>query len=99
MMPKHVLYNIARNMPLDMPSLLGCSHPISPIVRSRSGDLLRVIKEAKAAGVTGPKMEDHIQASVLSQIDSQNETKNGSISKLDSTKNRSTVAPLRQNFS
>lgn len=96
MMPKHVLYNIARNMPLDMPSLLGCSHPISPTVRSRSGDLLKVIKEAKAAGATGPKLEDLIQTSVPLQIDKQNETKNGSIAKPDSTMNISTIAPLQK---
>lgn len=55
-MPKQVVFNIARQMPMDTPSLLGCSHPISAFVRPRIGDLLRVIKEAKIAGPTGPEM-------------------------------------------
>ena len=57
-MAKHVLYNIARDIPMDMPSLLGCSHPISPILRVRTGELLGVIKEARLAGMNGPEMKD-----------------------------------------
>lgn len=60
-MPKHVLYNIARSMPMDMPSLLGCSHPISPTLRVRTEELLGVIKEAKLTGVNGPEMKDLIE--------------------------------------
>ena len=60
-MQKHVLYNIARNLPLDIPTLLGCSHPISPILRLRSAELLNVIKNAKTAGATGPEMQELIQ--------------------------------------
>ena len=55
-MPKHVIFNIARQMPMDIPSLLGCSHPISATVRSRTGELLQIVKEAKVAGATGPEM-------------------------------------------
>ena len=51
-MPKHVLYSIAREMPLDMPSLLGCSHPMSNIFQKRKKDLLGVIKNAKMVGAT-----------------------------------------------
>lgn len=57
-MAKHVLYNIARDIPMDMASLLGCSHPISPILRMRTGELLGVIKKAKLAGINGPEMKD-----------------------------------------
>ena len=57
-MPKHVLYDIARRIPMDMPSLLGCSHPISPTLRVRTAELLGVIKEAKLAGANGPEMKD-----------------------------------------
>ena len=59
-MPKHVIFNLAREMPMDMPSLLGCSHPISATVRSRTGELLHLIREAKIAGATGPEMKELI---------------------------------------
>ncbi|KAI9680728.1 MAG: exosome nuclease subunit [Caeruleum heppii] len=60
-MPKHVLFSIARAIPLDMPSLLGVSHPISPLVRARASELLKVIKDAHAAGKGGPEMMDVLQ--------------------------------------
>lgn len=60
-MPKQVVFNIARRIPMDTPSLLGCSHPISASVRPRIGDLLRVIKEAKIAGATGPEMMEFFE--------------------------------------
>ena len=60
-MPKQVLFNIARQIPMDTPSLLGCSHPVSAFVRPRVGDLLRVIKEAKIAGATGPEMMEFLE--------------------------------------
>ena len=34
-MPKHVLYNLAKELPGDMPSLLGSSHPMSNSFRKR----------------------------------------------------------------
>lgn len=69
-MPKHVLFNIARDMPVDMPSLLGVSHPISAALRIRAGDLLGVIRQAKLDGVTGPEMKEfmHLQPSIQSDI-------------------------------
>lgn len=60
-MAKHVLYNIARDLPMDMPSLLGCSQPISPTLRVRTGELLGVIKEARLAGINGPDMKDFME--------------------------------------
>jgi exosome complex exonuclease RRP6 len=59
-MPKHVLYSIARSIPMDMPSLLACSHPISPTVRVRTRELLGVVQQAKLAGAHGPEMKDVI---------------------------------------
>ena len=61
-MPKHVLYSIAREMPVDMPSLLGCSHPMSKIFQKRKKDLLGVIVNAKTVGATGPEMKDLMQS-------------------------------------
>lgn len=60
-MPKHVMFNIATSMPMDMPSLLGVSHPISQPMRSRAGQLLEIIRKAKKAGVNGPEMIDVLQ--------------------------------------
>lgn len=68
--PKHVLFNVARDMPIDMPSLLRVSHPISATLRLRAGDLLGVIRKAKLDGVTGPEMKElmHPQASMQSDV-------------------------------
>ncbi|MCJ1307761.1 exosome nuclease subunit [Agyrium rufum] len=53
---RSALFSIATNVPTDMGSLLGCCHPISPLLRLNSQDLLRVVQEAKAAGSTGLDM-------------------------------------------
>lgn len=57
-MPKHVLYNLAREMPVDMPTLLGCSHPISRSFKNRKSELLTIIKSARILGNTGPDMKE-----------------------------------------
>lgn len=67
--PKHVLFNVAREMPVDMPSLLGVSHPISAIFRLRAGDLLGVIRQAKLDGITGPEMKELMHPQLSTQPD------------------------------
>ena len=57
-MPRHVLYNLAREMPIDMPTLLGCSHPISKSFKTRKLEILAVIKKARMLGHKGPDMKD-----------------------------------------
>jgi len=57
-MSKQVLFNIARVTPMDLPSLLGCSHPMSKFFQKRKDELLRIIKQAKKDGATGPEMND-----------------------------------------
>ena len=59
-MTKNALFNIAREMPLDMPSLLGCSHPMSQIFRRRMKELLGLVKEAKDVGTSGREMKDEL---------------------------------------
>ena len=59
-MSKNALFNIAREMPLDMPSLLGCSHPMSPIFRRRMKELLGLVKEAKEMGTSGREMKEEL---------------------------------------
>jgi hypothetical protein len=50
-MPNHVIFNIARMMPMDMVALLALAHPISHGVKSRSGELMNIIKAAKVNGI------------------------------------------------
>ncbi|KAL3426254.1 Exosome complex exonuclease rrp6 [Phlyctema vagabunda] len=57
-MPNHVLFTLAKLMPMDMIALLGAAHPISYSVKSRAGELLEVIKKAREEGKTGPSMSD-----------------------------------------
>jgi len=61
-MRKDVIFSIARVMPDDMASLIGCSHPMSQLIRTRVGELLGVVKKAKAAGATGPDMQEVMDA-------------------------------------
>ena len=61
-MPKHVIFNIARETPTEMAALLGCSQPMSVFVRSRAQELLDVIKQAKKEGATGPDLMDILRA-------------------------------------
>jgi exosome complex exonuclease RRP6 len=55
-MPNHVVFTLARLMPTDMVSLYGAVHPISPNVKSRTAELLALIKSAKERGKEGPSM-------------------------------------------
>ena len=57
-MPKHVLYNIAREMPVDMPSLVGASHPISRSFKTRKSDILAIIKSARMLSHKEPEMKE-----------------------------------------
>ena len=57
-MPKHVLYNIAREMPVDMPSLLGASHPMSRSFKTRKSDILAIIKRARMLSHKEPEMKE-----------------------------------------
>lgn len=57
-MQKHVLYNLAREMPVDMPTLLGCSHPMSKSFKIRKSEIIAVIKKARILGNKGPDMKE-----------------------------------------
>ena len=52
------LYNLAREMPAEIPQLLGCIPRVSDPVRKRLTVLLSVIAKAKASGANGPEMKD-----------------------------------------
>lgn len=67
-MPNHVIFSIAKLMPMDMIALLGIAHPISYSVKSRSGELLDIIKTAKAEGSQGPSMMDVLRPGSLGAI-------------------------------
>ncbi|KAI9843087.1 MAG: exosome nuclease subunit [Sclerophora amabilis] len=87
-MPKHVIFSIARATPVDLPSLLGVSHPISPIVRIRATELLGVIKRAKDVGAAGPSMVDTLRPRTRNQSD---EAMSNAISKAASATARKDV--------
>jgi exosome complex exonuclease RRP6 len=57
-MPNHVIFTLAKLMPMDMVSLYGAIHPISHNVKSRTAELLALIRSAKEAGKDGPSMMD-----------------------------------------
>ena len=61
-MPKHVLYNLAREMSVDMPTLLGCSHPISKSFKNRKSELLAVIKKARTWGHKDPDIREFMHS-------------------------------------
>lgn len=62
-MSNSVVVNLAKFMPMDMIALLGIIRPISHSVKSRTGELLEIIKSAKANGKDGPKSIDILRKS------------------------------------
>lgn len=50
------LFNIAKQMPKERPSLLNLSSPLSQTLRLRVDELLAVISKAKAEGADGPAL-------------------------------------------
>jgi exosome complex exonuclease RRP6 len=67
-MPQHVIFSMAKLMPMDMVALLGIAHPASHNLKSRAGDLLAVIKSAKARGKSGPSMMDVLRPDSLGAV-------------------------------
>ena len=67
-MPNHVIFTIAKLLPNDMVALLGVAHPISHSVKSRTGELLALIKSAKASGKEGPSMMDVLRPNSVGAI-------------------------------
>jgi exosome complex exonuclease RRP6 len=61
-MPNHVIFSIAKLLPNDMVALLSIAHPISHSVKSRTGELMALIKSAKAKGKDGPSMMDVLRS-------------------------------------
>lgn len=70
-LPKHALFSIAREMPLDKSALLRCSHPISGVFRARAGELLTIIYRAKIAGGSGPVLKETMQGQGSTPIRNQ----------------------------
>jgi len=64
-MPNHVIFSIAKLLPNDMVALLGIAKPVSHSVKSRAGELLNLIREAKSQGKDGPSMMDVLHPSSL----------------------------------
>lgn len=55
---KRALFAIAYGMPTDQAALLKLASPVSPALRKRLTNLLKVIKEAKIAGADGPELHE-----------------------------------------
>ncbi|KAF8582891.1 hypothetical protein K439DRAFT_1634914 [Ramaria rubella] len=51
-LPNHYIFQLAERPPMDLPGLLAIFHPVPPLVRTRSLELLELVKEAvrRAAG-------------------------------------------------
>lgn len=57
-MPKRFLLDIAHKMPMDVQSLVSCTrHTVSKAFQARKQELVKVVKEARAAGAQGPEMK------------------------------------------
>jgi exosome complex exonuclease RRP6 len=67
-MPQHVLFSMTKLMPMDMVALLGIAHPVSHSVKSRAGELLSLIKSAKAQGNGGPSMIDVLRPDSMGAV-------------------------------
>lgn len=57
-MPNHAVFSVARAMPADKPALFNAIQHVSHIIRGKADELVSVITDAKARGVTGPELND-----------------------------------------
>ena len=64
-LPKQALFNIAREMPVDKASLLGCAQPFSKFLLAHANEVLSLIQKAKDAGVGDPPLKELIRARKL----------------------------------
>ncbi|KAL5354145.1 exosome nuclease subunit [Pseudogymnoascus australis] len=71
-MPNHTLLSVAKVMPTDMASLLGTVHPISHNVKARTGELLEIIKAAKANAKDGPSMMEVLKPDSVGAVAAAN---------------------------
>ncbi|KAF8510838.1 ribonuclease H-like domain-containing protein [Gautieria morchelliformis] len=56
-LPNHYIFRLSENPPQDLPALLGIFHPVPPVVRTRSLELLDVIKDAVKHAALQPSIE------------------------------------------
>lgn len=71
-MSQQSLLSVAKLMPMDMVALLRTVHPVSHGVKSRAGELLDIIKVAKARGKTGPSMMDILRPETVGTVAKRN---------------------------
>lgn len=55
-MPNHALFSIARDMPKDKAALFTVVVHVSPTVRIRADEVVKIVQDAKADGLTGPDL-------------------------------------------
>ncbi|KAI9731440.1 MAG: exosome nuclease subunit [Claussenomyces sp. TS43310] len=79
-MSNHIILSLARLMPTNLSALYGAVHPISHNVKSRTTELLEVIKAAKAAGASGPSLMDVLRPDSAVNVARANDSASNSIS-------------------
>jgi exosome complex exonuclease RRP6 len=55
-MPNHALFSIARDMPKDKAALFTVVVHVSPTLRTRAEELVKIVQDAKADGLAGPDL-------------------------------------------
>lgn len=60
-MPNHALFSIARDMPKDKAALFTVVVHVSPTLRNHADELVAIIQDAKAAGLSGPDLYATLQ--------------------------------------
>jgi exosome complex exonuclease RRP6 len=61
-MPNRIVESLAANMPEDMVALLSNVRPMSHGVKSRTAELLQLVKSARSQGKNGPSMIDVLRS-------------------------------------
>jgi exosome complex exonuclease RRP6 len=91
-MSQQVLFSIAKLMPLDMVALLSIAHPVSHGVKSRAGELLDIIKNAKAEGPNGPSMLEVLRPDTAGTTTKNKVQANGAKAAIETFEGKSLVA-------
>ncbi|KAF1973591.1 exosome complex exonuclease-like protein Rrp6 [Bimuria novae-zelandiae CBS 107.79] len=60
-MPNHALFSIAREMPKDKAALFTVVIHVSPILKNRADELVKIVQNAKASGLNGPDLYATLQ--------------------------------------
>ncbi|KAJ3085753.1 Exosome component 10 [Quaeritorhiza haematococci] len=68
-LPNHMLFTIADQMPTDPPGILGCCRPVPPLVRMYTTELATLIERARLEARERLKAKSQITSSVSGSVD------------------------------